>query len=224
MILNKIIYDIREKLKLNTDDIDITDEYIYHLIEVKRSFLIKQRFSKFTRNIPEEIRQLICVDLEVVDSISDAPCFGDILKSKDRIPAMLEIGGRSALLAVRFEDMLFPHINIVSTERLPFVGYNKWLKKQIYVALDADNYLYFKSDNPLHFNLKQVKVVGVFADTEGASKLNCTATEECDIFKEEYLIEDYLLTDLINMVVKELAPTLNIPNDKVNNSDESDRQ
>jgi hypothetical protein len=227
MTQREIIYDIREKLKLNSDDIDITDDYLAHLIDVKRVYLIKQRFSKFTKNIPEEVKQVICLDLEVVESIYGEPCFGDILTTKEPIPGLLEIGGRSALVAVRVMDMLHPHINIIPTERLPYVGYNKWLKKQIYVALDANNKLYFKSDNSQHLNLKSIKVVGVFADPKDAEALSCAEDSSnninCDFKDVEYPIEAYLVSDLVNLIVKELAPGINVPNDNVNNADASNR-
>lgn len=227
MTQREIIYDIREKLKLNSDDIDITDEYLAHLVDVKRVYLLKQRFSKFTRNVPEEVKQVICIDLEVVETIFGEPCFGDILVSKDPIPGLIEVGGRSALVAVRVKDILYPHINIISTERLPFVGYNKWLKKQIYVALDANGKLYFKSDNSQHLNLQEVKVVGIFSDPESADSLSCAEDSannlNCAFMDVEYPIEAYLVNDLVNLIVKELAPGVNIPNDNVNNADASNR-
>jgi hypothetical protein len=224
MTLNEIIYDVREKLKLNSDDIDITDQYLAHLTNVKRLYLIKQRFAKFSRNIPEEIKQIICVDLEVVDSINGEPCFGKVLRSTVVLPTLMEIGGNSAILSIRTLDVLYPSINIIHIDRLPYVGYNKWLKKQIYVALDADNRLYFRSDNPQHLNLEFIKVIGVFTDPEIAQELDCEQTDpNCDYYNSEYPIEPYLVHDLINLIVKELAPSLNIPNDKINNSDESNR-
>jgi hypothetical protein len=223
MTLTEIIYDVREKLKFNTDDIGITDEYIAHLITIKRNFLVKQRFSKFTRNIPEELKQIVCVDLENVDSIVGTSCFGDIVRSSETIPAMLEIGGRESLIAVRVQDILYPHINIISTERLPFVGHNKWLQKQVYAALDADSYLYLKSANFLHSNFKKIKIVGVFADPEAAYEMNCDSDTTCDYFDSQYPMEPYLVSEMVIMIVKELAPTLLIPDDNVNNSDASNR-
>lgn len=220
MTLNEIIYDIREKLKLNSDDIDITNEYLTHLVNVKRVFLLKQRFNKFTRNIPEEVKQLVCINLEVVNRINNEPCFGDILKSKSTIPSTMEIGGRSSIIGIRVNDILYPHINIIPVERLPFVGYNKWLKKQIYVALDADNNLYFKSDNPMHLNLESVKIIGVFSNPKEAESLNCTSTIECEYEDKEYPIEPYLVNDVVNLIAKELGATLTIPNDNVNDASE----
>lgn len=221
MELNKIIYDIRERLKLNSDDIGYTDEYLAHLIDINRVFLVKQRFTNFTKNVPEELKQVICVDLEVADSIDGEPCFGNVLRSVSTIPSLLEIGGRSAIIGVRVEDIMHPHLNIVSTERLPYVGYNKWLTKEMYIALDGDNKLYIKSSNPQHLNLEKIKLIGVFSSPEEADAMLCTPVgEECDYFEKEYPMEGYLIKDLVNMIIQDIAPTLIIPKDNVNDSSE----
>lgn len=224
MTLNEIIYNVRERLKLSTDDTDVSNEYIAHLVGIKRVYLMKQRFSQFSRDIPEEVKQIVCLNLEVVDAIGGQECFGNILRSKESLPTLMDIGGRSALLSVRVGDITFPHLNVVPAERLPYVGTNKWLKKQVYVALDADKRLYLNSNNPQHFNLQSVKVVGVFTDPEEAEELSCEVRDEsCEYFDKKYPIEPYLVSDLVNMIVQELAPTLGIPEDSVNNAND-DRQ
>src|SRR5690606_8209357 len=101
MTQRELIYDIKEKLKFNSNDIDTSDEYLEHIINVIRVFLIKQRFSKFTRNLPEEMKQVICVDLKSINDM-EGICDGDkLLKSIQRIPASIEIGGRNALINIR---------------------------------------------------------------------------------------------------------------------------
>lgn len=222
MTQRKIIYDIRERLKFSSDDSEITDEYLAHLVDVKRVFLIKQRFSKFTRNIPEEVKQIICVDMEATSDINGVCDSDTIMVSKEPIPGTLEIGGRSALINVRVNQITAPHLNLVSVDRLPFVGYNKWLKNQIYVALDADNKLYMKNTSDKIFTEK-IKVTGVFEDPEAADALSCESSNNCDYLDKTYPIEGYMVSDLVNMIVKELAPGLNIPEDKINNADESNR-
>lgn len=223
MTLREITYDIREKLKLNTDDINITDEYLEHLINVNRIFLIKQRFSKHTRNIPEEIKQSICINLEPSNLIEGEACFGEILSSTVKIPPSIEIGGRNSIIAVRVKDILYPHLNIIPTERLPYVGYNKWLKNQLYIALDADNKLYLKSSNSQHMNLSSIKVIGVFSNPRIANELDCNKESNCEYEDTNYPIESYLVKEIVDLIVRELAPSLNIPEDNINNSDESNR-
>ena len=225
MTARQIIYDIREKLKFGSDDIDITDDYLFHLINVKRSLLLKQRFAKTSRNIPEEVKQILCITLEKVDDI-EGICddYSKVLRSVETIPATMEIGGKSALVSVRPNQITGHHINIVSIERFPNIGYNKYLKNQIYVALDADNRLYFKTAGDATL-LDSVKVTGVFADPEAAHYLSCNSEDEetCDFYDVTYPVEPYIVSDMVNMVIKELAPSLQLADDKVNNADESNR-
>ena len=225
MTLKEIIYDVREKLKFSTDDIDITDEYLSHLVNVKRSLLIKQRFSKASRNIPEEVKQIICVPLEKTDDI-EGVCddYHKLLKSTVEIPSTTEIGGRSSIISIRTKSISSHHLTIVPMERLPNVGYNRYLTGQLYVALDSDNYLYVKTaDSPTL--LDSVKVIAVFADPEEAYSQSCMSEDEelCDFHDAKYPIEPYIVSDLVNLIVQELAPTLQIPEDNSNNADESNR-
>lgn len=224
MKLNHLIYNLREKLKLNSDDIEITDEYLAHLIGVKRSFVIKQRYNNLTKNIPEEIKQLLCLELDTVNTIDGQECYGTMLVSKHRIPATIEISGKSGLLAIRTLDRFHPEINLVPIERLPYVGHNAFLKNQIYVALDANNKLYFKSDSLTYLNLRYIQVVGVFSEPEEADKYSCENNDDnCDFFEKEYPIESNIISDVIDLVEKELSRPLNLQEDKLNNADESNR-
>lgn len=225
MTPREIIYDIREKLKLSTDDIDITDEYLFHLINVKRALLLKQRFSKSSRNIPEDVKQVICVPLEKVDDM-EGLCdeYHKVLKSVNQIPSTLEIGGRSSIISVRSKQITGQYLNIIPMEKMPHVGYNKYLKNQIYAALDADKYLYLKAAN-MPTLLDSVKVTAVFSDPEASYEQSCVddPSELCDFFDAQYPIEPYIVSDTVNLIVQELAPSLKIPEDNLNNADESNR-
>jgi hypothetical protein len=225
MTAREIIYDVREKLKFSTDDIDITDEYLYHLINVKRALLLKQRFAKTSRNIPEEVKQIICVSLEKISDV-EGLCdeYHKVVKSTLPIPGMMEIGGRSSIISIRVPSILEQHVSIISMERMPNIGYNKYLKGIIYAALDADNYLYLKTaDSPTL--LESVKLIGVFSNPEKAHMQSCIKEDEalCDYMDAEYPIEPYIVSDTVNLIVQELGATLKIPEDKINNADESNR-
>ena len=224
MTAREIIYDIREKFKFSTDDIDITDEYLFHLINVKRALLVKQRYAKASRNIPEEMKQIICVPLQKVDNI-EGLCdeYHNVMQSTVTIPHTIEIGGRSSLHSVRTMQITGHQINIIPMERMPNIGYNKYLKNQIYVALDANKKLYLKTSmSPTY--LDAIKVVGVFQDPEEAFMLSCNEEDAiCDFYDTEYPIESYIVRDMVNMISQELAPSQSIPEDNLNNADESNR-
>lgn len=220
MILRNIIYDIREKLKISSDDMDMTDAYFAHLVDTARITLTKQRFTKFSRNIPEETKQIISVPLSKVKDCDVSP----IYKSDIIIPATMEIGGRSGILSVRVKDLSITHLNIVPIERFPYVGNNKWIQNQTYVALDADNTLYFKhqkANNPIL--LEEAFVIGVFTDPAKADMYSPNYDDSIHFYDKEYPVEGYLIKSIVDMIVKDLSATLQLPEDNINNADESNR-
>ena len=224
MTLNEIIYDIREKLKLFTDDIDIVDEYLAHLVHVKRSLLLKQRYSKLSKTIPEETKQQVCLTFEEVPSIDGQDCMGTIVKSVQKIPTVIQLDSKPAILNVRSHDLRNIPFSVVSIERFPYLGYNRWTANLIYIALEADSHLYVYSGNVQHKFLEFGKISAVFENPEEASELDCEETDSsCEYFDTEYNIEPHMVHDVVNMIVKELAPSIQIPDDKLNNADESPR-
>lgn len=223
MTLNEIIYDIREKLKLHSDDIDITDEYLAHLVNIKRNLLLKQRYGKFIKTVPEESKQIICVALEEVNAIDGEECMGTVLRSVNKIPTLLQLDNKPALIGVRTLDIRALPINVISIERFPYLGYNKWLSNQVFVALDSDSKIYFTSKNIQHKFLENVKIIAVFEDPEDADGASCETDDDCEYYDKNYSIEPQMVHDVVNLIFKELAPGLNIPDDKLNNADESPR-
>jgi len=224
MTLNEIIYDIREKLKLFTDDIDIVDEYLGHLVNVKRSLLLKQRYGKFSKTVPEETKQLVCINFEEVASISGQECMGTVVKSVQKIPTVIHLDSKPAIMNVRSHDLRNIPFSVVSIERFPYLGYNKWTANQIYVALEADSHLYIYSGNSQHKFLEHGVVSAVFENPEDADELSCdTADSTCEYYDKKYNVEPHMVHDIINLIVKELAPSVQLPDDKLNNADESPR-
>lgn len=217
---SKIIYDIREKLKINSDDIDITNEYISHLINVKRALLIKQRYGKFSKTIPESLKQTLCLEVEK-ESIENS-CFSNILKTKISIPDFIETYNRNSLLDIRLFNMTSLPVNIINYQRIPYLGYNKWTKNLIY-GVYQNGILYLYSNKTGFGLLENIKITGIFSDPDKADSLNCESKENCDYLDKEYNISSPMVSDLVNMVVKELSITIKLEEDKLNNSDESPR-
>lgn len=217
---SKIIYDIREKLKLNSDDIDITNDYISYLIDVKRALLIKQRFINLSKNMPESLIQKLCLKTQPISI--EGNCFSNILESNVEIPNFVEAHNKDAILSINLYDFKAVPINIIPYERIPYIGYNKWIKNQVYASLHNKKIYLFS--NIAEFKLlKYFTITGVFLEPEEADKFNCESTTNCEYIDKEYHINGSIVSDLINMVIKELSPSLAIQEDKLNNADESPR-
>ena len=101
-----------------------------------------------------------------------------------------------------------------------YVGHNKYLQNIIYCSLAPDNHLYFKSSNPQHLYLKKVQVTGIFEDIQNASQLECgDNNSKCqDILDKTLPLEEALVQPLIEIVVKQLGPSVDLPQDQENNA------
>lgn len=218
--LNEIIYDIREKLKINSDDTDITDEYLGHLVGVKRASLVKQRYGKISKNIPELLKQTVCLTL--TNNFSTSGCKLEGLISEQSIPPYIETYNRENVLYVSLDDYTSIPLTIIPTQRIPFLGHNSWTRNQIYVAINTDEKVMLFSERSGFSLIDSIKVTAIFTDPEKAYD-SCTSEKTCEFYDEEYPINGPMITDIVNIITKELAPSINLKEDKVNNADESPR-
>ena len=204
--LREIIYDVREKLKtLNYSESKITDEYLIHLANVKRAFLLKQKYSDVRKYIADDMKQIICIDLELKDKIEELNCSDKVLVSVDPIPELINFNGLFAINKVMSYDMTTIPFNLTTMDRFPYTGYNKWTAQQIYCAVGADKKLYFKATDPQHRLLRKVHVIGLFSNPEDALDYSCDEEGCEDILDMRYPIEDSLIHVLTGMIVQELA-------------------
>ena len=104
---------------------------------------------------------------------------------------------------------------------MKYTGHNKWLQNMIYACLDPDGRIYLNSSNPQFLYLEHAKLMGIFENAEEASELECeTGEENCDILERDFPLEDALIAPLIELIVKELSPSIAAPEDKENNADD----
>lgn len=209
---------VLDELKLSSDDAQFTEDHVMFLLNKYRTFLLKQRYSDIKKQIPESNYQTICLDLIQVPAISGDACEGGTyLRSKERIPFLMKIG----IPRVYPLDYYQGEITYVSRDRMRYVGYNKFLQNIIYCSIGPDNYLYFKSFNPQYLYLEKVKFTGIFQDSMQASDLQCpddNGETVCNPVDRTFPIEDALVPQLIELVVKELLGAEYIKKDEDNNA------
>lgn len=216
----ELVYIVLDELKLISDDSHFQEEHVLFLLDKYRNFLLKQRYSDIRKEIPDSNYQTICVDLEQADAINGNPCEGNgYMKSINKIPSMLEAGGRS-ISSLDFFQGSFAY---VSNERFKYVGYNKFLKNQSYGTIAPDGHLYLRSNNPQIYYLEKVKVTGIFEDSNEAAKLQCPDSEgniTCDIMDMTFPIEAALIPPLVELIVKELSAQKYQASDSSNNAND----
>lgn len=206
-------------LKESGDDSFYTEGHILFLASKMRAALIERKYRR-TRNQSFEIpstqnTQQLCVDLEQTELLPNG-CDGLWLRSVDKLPDILS-GGISSVTPV--SDMLFSNVTLIAPERMPYVGYNKWLKNIIYAALSSDKHLYLTSSNDQFAFLDEVKVNAVFSDPVEAAKMACDKEEgNCDYMDKTFPLEDALIPSCIELIVQEIAGPRYSPEDKANNA------
>lgn len=213
----ELVYMCLDELKLTSDDSLYNENHIQFLLSKYRTFILKQRYSDIKKQIPESNYQTICLDLEKVENIPNAPCVGESLRSIQTIPNLMKIG----IQRVYPLNYYLGEIIYVTRERMRYVGHNKYLKNIIYTSLGPDGRLYFKSANPQYLYLSKVKMTGIFEDIEGASNLQCQDDNTpCDIMDKNFPIEDSLIPVIIELVVKELGGVKEDQEDQENNAND----
>lgn len=216
----EIVYMVLDLLKESGDDSFYTEEHVLSLATKFRSLLLERKY-KQTRNskfveIPDENRQLICLDLELANLLPDG-CSGEWLKSTVKVPKFLSTSEPRVSVV---NDLMHSMVTYIPPERMPYVGFNKWLRNIIYVSKSGNGYLYLKGNNPQFINLQRIQLSGVFADPEEAEKCSCECNEgdeSCDIMDKEFPLEDALVPSCIELVVQELAGPRYAPKDEMNN-------
>lgn len=216
MTYREIVYACLDILKLTSDDSLYTEEHIIFLANKARTLLLKQRYSDIKKRIPESNYQTICLDLEKVQNVQDLACQGSSLRTVQKVPYLMKIGNPK----VYPQNYYLGEITYISRERMRYVGHNKYLQNIIYCSLAPDNHLYFKSSNPQHLYLKKVQVTGIFEDIQNASQLerNNDNSQCQDILDKTFPLEEGLVHPLIEIIAKQLGPSVDLPQDQENNA------
>lgn len=212
----EMTYMVLDELKLSADDAYFTEEHVIFLLSKYRGLLLKQQYKDVKKEIPESNFQTLCLDLIQVPAITGEPCEGGTyLRSKERIPFLMNI----ATPRVYTEDYYQGDITYVSRERMKYVGYNRWLPNIIYASIGPDNYLYFKSFNPQYLYLEKARLTGIFEDPEKAAEFECDNDgNACDVLDMPFHLEEALIPQVVQLVVKELSRPEYLPEDSSNNA------
>lgn len=215
----EIVYLVLDELKLSADDTYYTEDHIIALIGKYRGLLLKQQYKDIKKDIPESNFQTLCLDLIEVPAIAGEECEGgSYLRTAQKIPNLMTI----ASPRVYTSDYYQGDITYVSRERMKYVGYNRWLSNIIYASIGPDNYMYLKSFNPQYLYLEgknKLKVTGIFEEPEKVSEYSCdNDSSTCDILDRPFPLEEALIPQVIQLVVKELNGSIYKPADPANNA------
>lgn len=216
MTYRELVFMILDQLKLSSDDSYFDTPHIVWLINKYRALLIKRNYSDVRKNIPESMYQTICLELDLKDDC----VIGTIVKSIQPVPPLLDLNDGGLLRITPFNDYFqAKEFTYISKERMPYTGYNKYLKNIIYFSI-WNNYLYVKSTNSGYEYLKTVSLTGLFEDPSITTKpeYSCNGTKCVDILDMLVPIEEALVPSLMEMVIQDLNPDIYRPEDNINNA------
>lgn len=217
----EIVSMVLDELKITSDDSIFTEGHIIFLAGRYRSFLLKQRYySDLKKQIPQSNYQTLCLNLESVEAVDGMACeYGYYLRSTKPIPNLLPFGNTRLYAAGSYYK---GNIEFVTKDRFKYVGGNKWTQNIIYATLDPDGRIYLTSSNPQFLYLEKANLTGIFENAEEASELECDNqdSKKCDILDRDFPMEDALIAPLIELIIKELSPSIAAPEDKENNAND----
>ena len=168
--------------------------------------------------MPTEIKQELCLSLTLTDKVDGYSCAGKILTTQV-LPASIKIKGKEGPLLVRVEDGSVISLNRVAVERIPYLFENRYLQNVTYCAEDLSGKLLIISNNNKYKFLKNIKVTDVFSNPDEASKLSCNYDSSInDVWEKPYACEIGMIDNIVNLVVKDLLRTVQIPSDNKNDS------
>lgn len=227
MNLNKIIYDVREMIKLYSDDSEISDRYITHLYNIKRAKYLRQDLNNMQKTTDVSITQTFCLGLEVVSADvcgMDIQC-DKILRTKKPIPNPIELHTKVAITSVRPTNRISIPFNFVSKEKALY-SQNSPFNKGIFAFLDNDKRIYLLSTTDTLNLMECVTVTGVFEDpldlVNYTNCCNCTEpTTVCfDEATTDYPIQPHYVDLIKSEIVAELVKRINLQEDRENDAND----
>ena len=224
MTLNKIVYDIREKLKQYTDDNELDNRYIVYLLNIKRAKYLRQELNNYQRTTDVSVTQTLCLELEEVSANQCGLTYecDTIYRTKKPIPQPLELHIKSALTNVRPTNRTDIPFNFVTKEKAVY-SKNSPFNKGIYCFLDNDRHLYLVSMSETMKLIDCLTVTGVFENPLDLLnyKTCCGCTDALPCYDEDvtnYPLQPQYIDLIVAEIVNELGKYTVFNEDSVNNS------
>jgi hypothetical protein len=203
MTLREIIYDLREQYKLMSDDSWPTDQWFAFIINNARGAVMQQRYSDPRNIVPYNEYQAVTLTV------------GTDAVTTNALPAIIKTtGNASSPVKISTSGPLQVPINVVSLDRLPYVGFNPFTTDMIYCALSTDGRVVFNSQNEMYKLIDGVSVRALFEDPEAAYYAEHPSLN--DFYDTEYPISNGILLDVRKIVDQKLTNLLNTTKDTLN--------
>jgi hypothetical protein len=210
--LRELTYMVLDELKASSDDSYFNEDHVKFLIGKYRNFILKQQYKDIKKEVADSNFQTLEVELDKLNTnILNIGCRTTYqFKSKNTIPELLSIVNPK----IYIENYYNGEVSYVSKERMRYICHNKWLLKVIYASIDPTNHLYVISSNDKYNDITKIYITGIFENPEEVS------SSDQDPMDLEYPLEEGLIPQVIELVVKELLSAEYRPEDSNNNAED----
>jgi hypothetical protein len=221
MKIQQVISIVEEQVRAYTDD-SVDERYILDLLSLNRSVALTNRYNTGLRSFDEASIQNICVPLELVDSATCCSLVASgclILKSKNKIPSLMDLHNKLAVKSVTSPMVNAKPINFIDRNRVAYAGKDSLTRNMLYSFIYND-YLYVWSAEKKNLLIESVILSAVFEDFQGAANFECTSGTNCvDYSTTDFALMDNLLTTIaIPQTVSTILKSMMVPIDSSNNA------
>ena len=207
----ELVYICLDLVKGTSDDFSYTEEHVAYLLDKYRALLLKQKYG----NDPKKYIPLSNYNNLVIYIESD----NTTGKSVNTVPNLMNIGipriteYKKDYDYIEIDDYYTYDIEFVSRERYPFVGKNRWLSNIMYCTIDTLGNLIIKkheSKTDITTIPKAICLTAIFEEPI----LGIESNKLDNVFP----IEESLIPNLIQLVLKDLLGAAYRPSDNTNNA------
>lgn len=215
-----IIYSIIEQLNDLSDDNNFSEEFIADQIDIYRNKLVKQTLRNSGDVSEDFIQSLDEVYMDMGDASISPKHDTDIniLISDTTIPKPLRVKQKDYLTRIGPLNIFEPSYNIITIDRLPYIGKGKFNNTQKFACYYNNKILIAANKVLLEFIMIQyISVRGIFANPDEVVLYNSNTTVHHN-WDYEYPMPDTMIDDLIKMVLQSFTLKLQLPTDRDNDA------
>jgi hypothetical protein len=223
--ISELVYDVREALKLYSDDVEISNRYIIYLYGIKRDKYLRRELNRFQRTVDNSVLQTFCIPLEEV-SANECNVSTDcktILRSTKQVPKPIDLKHKPALVQVKPTRRISKPFNFVNKNRASWIQGSDF--RGVYAFLDPDGYIYVFSKNDIKL-LDCLTITGVFSDPmELKNYSTCCDCKQSDNVcydpdTQEYPMQQHLIDIVRSEIINELSQRETVKEDTENDAEE----
>ncbi len=208
----EIVYNIKELMKDHTDDSLMSDRHILFLFKTHRARFLRQLYSDRAKGLDDSSMQSLCLEMEKVDRGTcgiTTDCY--INRSKEKLPNLLSLRGRTALLSVGPTAVGVDNFDVISPFDVSTCMDDPYATTSVFID---DGYLFVVGSTPAANLIKCIRIVGIFDDPDALTAYNnccgCDKPEPCVTDTTDYPVPGHMVGDINQAVLKDFLTTINV--------------